>query len=96
MGSLSPPPCFLKEEALGLGFSRASCSALSNLSDRAVCLCCIVMSTASGGVEYPGLSSLPASSWSIVAGSSLGRDFGVGSVYFPSDEETGMYWGDGE
>ena len=104
VGSLSPPPCFLKQE--GPGLSRASCKALSSWLDRAVCSCWVVLAIASGGVAYPGLSSsFPLSSWSMLAGSSLGMGVGVGSVYFPfaagactassSEVESHLYWGDG-
>ena len=41
VGSLSPPPCFLKQE--GPGLSRASCKALSSWLDRAVCSCWVVL-----------------------------------------------------
>ena len=104
MGSLSPPPCFFKQE--GPGLSSASCRALSSWFDRVVCCCCVVIPTASGGVEYPGLSSsFSASSCSMLAGSSLGMGVSVGSEHLSlaaeicsassSEVEADLYWGDG-
>ena len=104
VGSLSPPPCFLKQE--GPGLSRASCKALSSWLDRAVCSCWVVLGNPSGGVAYPGLSSFPLPSCSsILSSSSLELGVGVGSVYFPfaavtctassSDVVSPLYWGDG-
>ena len=103
MGSLSPPPCFLKQG--GPGLSRASCKALSRWLDRAVCNCWVVLGNPSGGVAYPGLSSsfpLPSCS-SMLSSSSLGVGVSVGSVYFPfaavtctassSEVESPLYWG---
>ena len=51
MGSLSPPPCFLKQE--GTGLSRASCKALSSWLDRAVCNCWVVLAVAFWGSGIP-------------------------------------------
>ena len=53
VGSLSPPPCFFKQE--GPGLSRASCRVLSNLLDRAVCCCCVFIPTVS---EWSNLDCL--------------------------------------